>query len=180
MSRYKPYCFPCFCVLNPNEKIVRFYKTKESAFFEWLRSTFPDIDWIRDRTVDGGCSRRRPDFRPSIDAGHTALIIDLDENQHASYNETCENKRLMEIFTDLGSRPLYVLRINPDGYKDEHGKVFPSCFNKKEMNVDEWKRRLIIVKMRITEIFASLQTTFPPKELTVEKLFFSPTDSLTV
>lgn len=63
------------------------------------------------------CSKRRPDGL--IKLKDYNIIIEIDENQHNSSGYSCENKRVMEIFQDLGNSPLTVIRFNPDKYADE-------------------------------------------------------------
>ena len=59
--RFKPYCFNCYCVLNPDVEIPRRYKTKEYHMRDVLKDFFPETEMIFDKKVDGGCSARRPD-----------------------------------------------------------------------------------------------------------------------
>jgi hypothetical protein len=51
-----------------------------------------------------------------LDLGFQILIIEIDENQHISYNELSENKRLMELYLDVGKRPMIFIRFNTDKY----------------------------------------------------------------
>ena len=51
-----------------------------------------------------------------LDFGSHIIIIEIDENQHTSYEEICENKRTMEISQDFGFRPIIFIRFNPDSY----------------------------------------------------------------
>jgi len=41
---------------------MRNYKTKESDVVERIKEEFKNYDWVADKTVQGGCSRRRPDL----------------------------------------------------------------------------------------------------------------------
>ena len=56
-------------------------------------------------------------------------MIEIDENCHKSYEDICENKRIMEIYRDLGFRPLRILRFNPDSYTDSDNKKVKSIFS---------------------------------------------------
>jgi len=80
-----------------------------------LKKVYPDI--ITDITVSGGCSRRRPDGLIQLEDYN--IIIEIDENQHKASGYSCENKRTMEIFQDLGNSPLTVIRFNPDKFAQE-------------------------------------------------------------
>jgi hypothetical protein len=121
--------------------------------------------------VDNGCSGRRPDIRAELFTH--SIIIECDENQHNSTQ--CEEKRMMELFQDLGNRPLVMIRFNPDSYSKDDEK-FEGCFTPSEnglvLNEKEWRKRIEelipIVKKYILEV--------PSKEITVEYLFYSQTD----
>ena len=62
--KYEGYCAPCFVhdPLNEGKPAMRNYKTKESDVVERVKQEFKDYDWVADKTVQGGCSRRRPDL----------------------------------------------------------------------------------------------------------------------
>ncbi len=123
--RYKGHCLRCFVNLFPDERNELNYKTKETTVAAHIRETFPDIDWVCDKQIKGGCSKRRPDIL--LDMGRHVVIVDVDENQHNTYDCTCEHRRLMEISRDLNHRP-FVIRFNPDGYIcAEKGKIPSPC-----------------------------------------------------
>jgi len=121
---------------------------KEEAVKAWLdcddfRVIVPDgRQYIHDRAVEGGCSRRRPDFM--WDCGGFVVCLEVDEHQHDSYQCTtcdggavvidadtvrlqpsfmtdthactCEWRRLIMIKQDLGEVQMRVIRYNPDGF----------------------------------------------------------------
>ncbi len=168
--RFHPYCFRCYCVLNPDEDIPRRYKLKEHHLRDALKDHFPNVDLIFDQKIDNACSRRRPDVR--IECLTHTVIIECDEDQHKGYN--CENKRTMEIFQDLGNRPLVLVRFNPDSYLDEKGHRRASCFsltkaNSLSINKAEWRNRI----KKITEIIDKHIKQIPEKEVTEEQLFYN-------
>lgn len=101
-SKFHPYCFRCYCVLNPDVDIPKRYKMKEHHMRDALKHEFPTTTLIFDKKVDNGCSSRRPDVR--IECLTHTIIVECDENQHVNYS--CENKRIMELFQDLGNRRL--------------------------------------------------------------------------
>ena len=103
-------CARCFYNFYPNDKIPRRFKCKQYYFNEKLIEEF-GVDFFQyDKKIKCGCSGRRPDW--FIDCFKYSIIIELDEDQH-KYT-SCDDKRMMELFTDLGSRPLVLIRINPD------------------------------------------------------------------
>jgi hypothetical protein len=119
---YKPYCFRCFCYLNP-DKISRRYMMKENYIDQFLKTQFPNINIIHNKTT-GGCSLYRPDWY--IDRLTHVIVVECDEDCHSNYS--CENKRIMSLFQDFANRPLVVIRFNPDKYKEKE------CFTYDDKN----------------------------------------------
>ena len=150
-KKYKGYCLFCFMNLFPNEKVSRNYKTKEVATSNYIKAEFPDMDWICDKQINNGCSKKRPDLL--LDLGYQVLIIEIDENQHNNYDCSCENKRLMELSQDLNHRHIIFIRFNPDDYVDNTKKI-TSCWgingkgicDVKKSKKKEWNERLNILK----------------------------------
>jgi hypothetical protein len=124
---------PCFIrnPLNADKPAHRNYKTKEKEVALAITQRYPDATWNLDKRIQDGCSARRPDVL--MDLGHHVLMVEVDENKHNNYDCSCENKRLMEIWQDLGKRNIVVIRFNPDAYKTIQGERVPSCWkhNKK-------------------------------------------------
>ena len=119
-----PLCLRCHYLTHPEEKIPTRFKMKEDHILDHLTLYCPDYDFIHDRPIDGGCSKRKPDLL--LDCLTHSIVIEIDENQHEDYK--CENKRMMQIFKDLGDRPLVVIRFNPDQYKIQ-GRKIPGLFS---------------------------------------------------
>jgi hypothetical protein len=138
----------------PDKTVSRNYKTKEQTVVDYVKNEFPNYDWITDKKVLDGCSKRRPDIL--LDLGYQILIIEIDENQHIDYDCSCENKRLMEISQDLQHRPIVFIRFNPDDYKNQNQNI-TSCWgiNKnglctiKKTKQKEWSERLFALKTQI-------------------------------
>ncbi len=146
-EKYDGYCLFCYMNLFPDKPVTRNYKTKEYAVVEHVKAAFPQVDWVSDKRVSGGCSRRRPDL--FLDLGDHILIVEVDENQHTDYDTSCENKRLMELSQDVNHRPLVFIRFNPDEYSHHDVKV-TSCWGingngicvVKKSKQKEWETRL--------------------------------------
>ena len=144
---YKGYCLRCFMFTFPDQPNARNYKTKERAVADIVLENFSDVDWIADKVVVGGCSRRRPDL--FLDLGDQVIVIEVDENQHQDYDCSCENKRLMEISQDVGHRNIIFIRFNPDDYIRADGTTVTSCWGQngkgvcevKKKKKDEWAER---------------------------------------
>jgi hypothetical protein len=121
---------------------------------EYILEQFPGVDWIHNRRVFDGCSKRLPDVQG--DLGFQALMTEVDENLHSNYDCSCENKRLMELSQDFGHRPIVVIRFNPDAYKTSTGTV-SSCWGYdkrgicvlKKSKLKEWAERLECLRAQI-------------------------------
>ena len=145
---YKGYCMRCFVHLFPELKNARNYKTKEQSVVDKVKIAFPDYSWFCDKTVQDGCSKKRPDML--LDMGSYAIIVEVDENQHVNYDCSCENKRLMELSQDVDHRPIVFIRFNPDKYFDKDGNIVDSCWEATKQGVlrvapkkqQEWEHRL--------------------------------------
>jgi hypothetical protein len=118
-----------------------------------------------------GCSRRRPDW--FHDCGTHSIIVECDEDQHSDRESICENRRTMEIFGDLGGRPLVLIRFNPDKYTDDT-TVVRGCFKfDKENNIAAFVKEF---DRRYTQLLTSIGENtkkIPTKELTVINLFYN-------
>ena len=176
-----PLCQACFCNKYPDHERSTLYKIKERYLRDELRERFPnnEINMIFDKAVDGGCSNKRPDVL--IELLTHCIIIECDEHQHKNY--TCENKRTMQLFEDLGNRPLVIIRFNPDNYNEENGNKVEGCFkplievqdmHKRRfynINETEWNRRMSVLEKIIKE-YIDLNR-FPSREVTEIKLFYN-------
>jgi hypothetical protein len=140
--------------LFPGKPVSRNYKTKERAVVEYVTTCFPHCTWSNDKYIIDGCSKRRPDL--IVDLGYQIVIIEIDENQHITYNCSCENKRIMELSQDLGHRPIVFIRFNPDDYIN-NGINISSCWGLdgngicvvKKSKKNEWSQRLNTLEEQI-------------------------------
>lgn len=76
---------------------------------------------------------------------------------------------MMQIFLDLGSRPIVFIRFNPDAYKDNGVRV-GGCFDA-NMNIideEEWRLRIYHLKDRLNVFLEDI----PEKEITIEYLYY--------
>lgn len=101
------------------------------------------------------------------------IIIECDEDQHKT--NLCDNKRTMELFQDLGNRPIVFIRFNPDSYIDKNNNKINSCFNYHKtsgvpiiVNKKLWNQRLDTLKSKIQYYIDNI----PEKEVTIEKLYY--------
>ena len=99
---------------------------------EYIKQNYSHLQWIADKIINGGCSKRRPDLL--LDLGYQILIIEIDENQHIDYDRSCENKRIMELSQDMGHRPIIFIRFNPDEY-EKNGINISSCWGQDKKGI---------------------------------------------
>ncbi len=174
-KKYQGYCYRCFINIFPDNQIIRNHKTKERAVADYIREKFTDLTIILDKRIQDGCSSRRPDI--FIDLGEYTLVIEIDENQHQAYDCTCENKRLMELFRDAGSRPMVMIRFNPDDYTNHKNEKVTSCWGYtkdkglctiKKTKQKEWQNRLDILQQHIRHVCENRSS----KEIEVIHLFY--------
>jgi hypothetical protein len=153
-EKYDGYCLYCYINLFPDKPVSRNYKTKEYAVVEYVASRYPDLHWIADKIVNGGCSKRRPELL--LDLGYQILIVEVDENHHVDYDCSCENKRIMELSKDMGHRPMVFIRFNPDEYEKD-GESITSCWGNNKKGIcqvknsikSEWEERLLVLAQHI-------------------------------
>ncbi|KAI9091746.1 hypothetical protein DFS34DRAFT_321289 [Phlyctochytrium arcticum] len=98
----------------PDEPVSRNFLIKENAvrkFIEpWLKDGYPDLLTTFNKRVAGGCSLKRP--YQYVDALTHCVFGEMDEDQHESYDPSCENQRLMMLMTDVATRPCALIRSN--------------------------------------------------------------------
>ena len=175
-KKYEGYCVPCF-VNNPDNMFkpeMRNHKTKEKEVVDFIMENYPKFDWVADKKVQDGCSRRRPDLL--LDMGSHIIIVEIDENKHTGYDCSCENKRLMEISQDLQHRPIVFIRFNPDSYRDQQGRLIKSCWQLNTRGVmtiilskrNEWNERMQTLNQQIHHWIDNI----PEKMVEIVELFY--------
>jgi hypothetical protein len=175
-EKYDGYCLRCYIHLFPDKPVSRNYKTKETTVVEYITNHFPQFSWISDKTIQGGCSKKRPDL--ICDLGYQVIIVEIDENQHIDYDCSCENKRIMELSQDVGHRPIIFIRFNPDDYENKE-KNITSCWgiNKngicviKKTKKEEWNERLQALKSQIE--YWSNEENKTEKTVEIIQLFYN-------
>ncbi len=144
------YCAFCFANEFPEHQLIRNFKTKERAVADFIKTEFPNFDWIYDKMITDGCSKKRPDI--FLDLGYQIIIIEVDENKHSDY--LCENKRMMQISQDVAHRPIIFIRFNPDSYYIGNKKI-ASCWKAgssgKISFTNTWQERLDTLKIHVNK-----------------------------
>lgn len=174
-KKYDGYCRFCYMNLFPDKPVSRNYKTKEYAVVEYVKTKFPEMSWVADKIIQNACSKRRPDLL--LDLGYQVIIVEVDENQHADYDCSCENKRIMELSQDVGHRPIVFIRFNPDEYEKD-GTTISSCWGcdktglcvVKKSKKNEWTDRLYVLEETISYWLSPENTT--SKTIETIQLFY--------
>ncbi len=92
--KYDGYMWYCFANLFPDKPVARNYRTKENTVATFLKEKFPNVTWKCNKSVENGCSLRRPDLL--LDMGNHIVIVEVDERSHVGYDPTCEERMKME------------------------------------------------------------------------------------
>jgi hypothetical protein len=121
-----------------------------------------------DKPVDGGCTRYRPDIL--IDFGSHIVIVEIDEFRHTNY--VCEQKRMIDLYEDMGYRNTIFIRFNPDGYK-QGGVRYPTPFplldnGNMTVNEDEMGNRMY----ELIQTILFYQDHVPNEPITYNYLFY--------
>ena len=176
--KYKPLCGGCHHRSNPHTESAKRYHSIEHQTVRALQDAFPNQLPVHDTTVTGGCSRKRPDIR--FEQGGWTVIVGVDEHEHASYEEICENRRMMELFMDCSfahnhCRPIIFIRFNPDKYTDECGVQHKSAFEFSQAQ-GVWVKSQAEWDMRFAALVRAVQRALvnkPEKEVDIVPLFYS-------
>jgi hypothetical protein len=77
--------------------------------------TIAGFKFVHDKMLeDSTCGEERPDFQ--IDCGTHFLYIEVDENQHQTYQCVCEQTRMINL-VEVRGMPVRFIRYNPDYYE---------------------------------------------------------------
>jgi hypothetical protein len=124
-------CNRCKKVQNKKEwAVVRYLRTAVDTKFEYNSSKMLQ-----------GCSKKRPDVYFEL-AKH-CVIVEIDENQHNTYQDSCECARINEIVNGIGGKPVIIIRYNPDVVRSKG----------KQLHVSQQERMGLLVetiKMELT------------------------------
>lgn len=171
--KYRGYCLFCFIHLFPDEPVARNFKTKENNVVSFVKDEFPDLSWVVDKPIQKGTSQKRPDIL--LDLDKYVIIVEIDENQHRTYANICENKRLMQLSQDLKFKTCVFIRFNPDEYIRKDSTKIKSCWEPNKKGIlttsnykSEWNNRLKRLKCEI-KYWISHE---PKKMIEVVELFY--------
>ena len=178
-DKYKGYCLRCFVYTFPDESVARHYRVKERHVHDFLSEHYGNTIFTYNKTIDGGCSKRRPDWFFEC-LSHT-VIVECNENQHDCYLLSCEIQRRNELYIDLAYRPMIMIFFNPDGFINKEGKKVQSSFKYNNLGLPvindekDWQQRLNALKGQIDHHIKNV----PTEALTIVELFYDETVEMT-
>ncbi len=88
-----------------------------------------------------GCSKKRPDI--FFDLPMHCLIVEVDENQHNTYEDACECARINEIVNGICGKSVIIIRYNPDIIKNNGKQQQISQSDRIDLLVDTIKEELL-------------------------------------
>jgi hypothetical protein len=106
-----------YCDLKENSKFICNECKKIHNKIEWgivrhIKKNIKVPSIYNSSSMLSGCSKKRPDLFYEL-ATH-CVIVEIDENQHKSYDDRCECSRINEIVNGIGGKPVIFIRFNPD------------------------------------------------------------------
>lgn len=113
---------------------------KEWSIIRYLRKVIKTPFEHNSSKMLQGCSKRRPDVFFDLDTH--VIIVEIDEHQHRTYENSCECARINEIVNGIGGRPIIFIRYNPDTTKHNGEKVEIKLQDKLDLLVDTIKKEL--------------------------------------
>jgi hypothetical protein len=147
--------------------------TKERDVFKFIKQEFIGDVWVFNRRVE---NYSRYSYRPDalLRLSSHAIVVEVDENQHSSYDVVAETNRIQTIQENVRT-PLIVIRLNTDKCIDNTGSAHDP---KWKLNTsgdlvahhpEEWQLRLQALKTQIKYHMAHI----PSEPILEIRLFFT-------
>ena len=174
-NRYEGYCINCYKILYPENKITINYLVKERSVRDFIQLSFPEYKFLFNKILQKELSRYIPDILLQLE-NHN-IIVEVDEYQHSSYEETSEIARMNEIHNILGMKTIFI-RFNPDSYVDDDNNKIksPWIYYKNNLQIssnkklsEEWNKRLNNLKNKIIYYMENI----PEEEFTEIRLYYN-------
>jgi hypothetical protein len=108
---------------------------KEWAIVRYLRKAIDTKFEYNSSKMLQGCSKKRPDVYFEL-VDHV-VIVEIDEHQHNTYEDSCECSRINEIVNGIGGKPVIIIRYNPDIVRN----------NGKQLNIKQGDRIDLLVQI---------------------------------
>jgi hypothetical protein len=126
----KHICSDCKQTKNKKEwSIIRYLRKHIDTKFEYNSSKM-----LQD------CSNKRPDVY--FELVKHCVIVEIDENQHNSYRDSCECSRINEIVNGIGGKSVIIIRYNPDVVKNKNNILKINLSDKLDLLIKTIKKEL--------------------------------------
>jgi hypothetical protein len=116
---------------------------KEWAIVRHLRKVIDTNFEYNSSKMLQGCSKKRPDIYFELPTH--CLIVEIDENQHNTYEDTCECARINEIVNGIGGKPVIIIRYNPDIIRNNGKNKNISQNERIDLLINTIKKELVYV-----------------------------------
>jgi hypothetical protein len=103
-----------------------------------LKEWFPELDFVHNKEIEASCLKYRPDFYLETKHGF-ALIVEIDEQEHNTYEAECEVTRMFNIQQAL-AMPVVFLRFNCDAFKPDgiNTYIIPDITKMDQLRIQIW------------------------------------------
>ena len=82
-----------------------------------------------------------------IDYDYFIVVLEVDENQHKSYECICEQQRMIQIHQDIGMNILFI-RFNPDSYRNINNELINNYNDREKKLLNILKNIKKLTKMK--------------------------------
>jgi len=135
-----------YCDIKENSDFVckdckKIQNKKEWAIVRYLRKAIDTQFEYNSSKMLQGCSKKRPDIY--FELNRHCVIVEIDENQHTNYGDSCECARLNEIVNGIGGRSVIIIRYNPDVVKNKEKVININKGDKIDLLVKTIKGELV-------------------------------------
>jgi hypothetical protein len=114
---------------------------KEWAIVRHLRKAIDTKFEYNSSKMLQGCSKKRPDIY--FDLSTHCVIVEIDEHQHNTYQDTCECARINEIVNGIGGKPVIIIRYNPDTVRNNGKQLRIKQSERIDLLVEKIKEELV-------------------------------------
>jgi len=135
-----------FCDIKEESKFIckdckKIQNKKEWAIVRYLRTAIDTNFEYNSSKMLQGCSKKRPDIY--FELNKHCVIVEVDENQHNNYGDSCECARINEIVNGIGGKSVIIIRYNPDIVKNKNKILSIKQSDKIDLLVKTIKEELI-------------------------------------
>jgi hypothetical protein len=93
------------------------------------------------------------------------VIVEVDENQHRGYEESCECARISEIVGAIGGKAVVFIRYNPDNVRSNGSRVTVTAAERIDLLVatvkEELARTTATFSVRVVQLWFDSTETGP-------------------